>query len=182
MRTQNHGPTGIDAVARRSIPDRLNEYQDSTYLEARLRWTPQSHVPGAWMGCNQREGLSEGDREVVTEARLRTPSGFKAPDYVFKFQGSPVFMVEAKKPATNLRTDPLPAFQLRRYAWNSQQVGIGILTDFQEFAVYDCSVPPAATDKASTALIDYYTFDQYADKWDDEIYGRFRAKPPNGEP
>jgi hypothetical protein len=154
--------------------ERLSEYQDTSYLEARLRvdfLNPMFEALG-WDVTNTK-GLSEGDREVVTEARLRTPSGFKAPDYVFKFQATPVFMVEAKKPATNLRLDPLPALQLRRYAWNSQQVGIGILTDFQELAVYDCSVPPAATDKAATALIDYYTFEEYADKWEDEIYGRF---------
>jgi hypothetical protein len=154
--------------------ERLNEYQDSSYLEARLRvdfLNPMFQALG-WDVTNTK-GLSEGDREVVTEARLPTPSGFKAPDYVFRFQGTPVLMVEAKKPATNLRDNPLPALQLRRYAWNSQQVGIGILSDFQEFAVYDCSVPPAATDKASTALIDYYTFDQYADRWDDELFARF---------
>lgn len=153
---------------------RQDEYQDSSYLEARLRidfLNPMFQALG-WDVTNTR-GLSEGDREVTTEARVHTPSGFKAPDYIFSFQGSPVFMVEAKKPAVNLRTDPLPALQLRRYAWNSQQVGVGILTDFQEFAIYDCSVPPTATDKASTALIDYFTFDEYADKWDSEIYGRF---------
>jgi hypothetical protein len=166
-------PASMQLLLQR-FAERLNEYQDSSYLEARLRvdfLNPMFQALG-WDVTNTK-GLSEGDREVVTEARLRTPSGFKIPDYVFKFQGAPVFMVEAKKPATNLRDDPLPALQLRRYAWNSQQVGIGILTDFQELAIYDCSVPPAATDKASTALIDYYTFEQYVDKWDDEIYGRF---------
>ena len=154
--------------------DRLSEYRDPTYLEARLRvdfLNPMFEALG-WDVANVK-GHSEGDREVVTEARLRSPSGFKAPDYLFKLNSSPVFMVEAKKPSVNLRTDPQPALQLRRYAWNSKLVGIGILTDFQELAIYDCSVPPTAADKASTALIDYYTFDQYADKWDTDIYGRF---------
>ena len=146
---------------------RQNEYEDSGYLEARLRidfLNPMFEALG-WDVTNKK-GHSEGDREVVTEARLHTPSGFKAPDYVFKFQGSPVFIVEAKRPSINLRDDPQPALQLRGYAWNSQLVGIGILTDFQEFAVYDCSVPPVAADKASTALLDYYTFEEYAEKWD----------------
>jgi len=166
-------PASMQVLIER-FAERLNEYQDSSYLEARLRvdfLNPMFEALG-WDVTNTKS-LSEGDREVVTEARVPTPSGFKAPDYVFKFEGTPVFMVEAKKPAINLRHDPLPALQLRRYAWNSQQVGIGILTDFQELAIYDCSVPPAATDKAATALIDYYTFNEYADKWDDEIYGRF---------
>jgi len=154
--------------------DRISEYQDSSYLEARLRvdfLNPMFQALG-WDIANVK-AYSEGDREVVTEGRIRTSSGFKAPDYIFKFKSAPIFMVEAKKPAIDLRHDPLPALQLRRYAWNSKLVGIGILTDFQEFAIYDCSVPPSAEDKASTALIDYYTFDQYAEKWDDEVYGRF---------
>lgn len=173
-------PTSMQLLVDR-FAERQAEYQDSSYLEARLRvdfLNPMFEALG-WDVTNTR-GLSEGDREVVTEARLRTPSGFKAPDYVFSFQGAPVFMVEAKKPSVNLLTDPLPALQLRRYAWNSQQVGVGILTDFQEFAIYDCSIPPSATDKASTARIDYYTFDEYADKWDEEIYARFSREAIEG--
>ena len=167
-------PTSVQQLVDR-FTERLSEYQGPNYLEARLRVdflnNPMFQALG-WDVANIK-GHSEGDREIVTEARLRSPSGFKAPDYLFKFKGAPVFMVEAKKPSVNLRTDPHPALQLRRYAWNSKLVGIGILTDFQEFAIYDCSVPPMATDKASAALIDYYTFEQYAEKWDNEIYGRF---------
>jgi hypothetical protein len=35
------------------------------------------------------------------------------------------------------------------------------LTNFEEFAVYDCRVRPAQADKASVARILYLTFDQY---------------------
>jgi hypothetical protein len=173
-------PVSMQQLVDRFV-QRQNEYEDSGYLEARLRidfLNPMFEALG-WDVTN-KEGHSEGDREVVTEARLYTPSGFKAPDYVFKFQGSPVFIVEAKKPSVNLREDPRPALQLRRYAWNSQLVGIGVVTDFQEFAVYDCSVPPAAADKASAALLDYYRFEEYAEKWDQEIYSRFSREAVEG--
>jgi hypothetical protein len=51
-------------------------------------------------------------------------------------------------------------------------LGIGILTDFQEFSVYDCRIPPGAGDKANKARVDYYTFDEYVDVWE-EIEDRF---------
>ena len=67
------------------------------------------------------------------------------------------FFVEAKKPAVNIKDDLGPAYQLRRYAW-SAKLPLSILTDFEEFAVYDCRIKPDKTDKASTARILYYTY------------------------
>jgi hypothetical protein len=49
--------------------------------------------------------------------------------------------VEAKKPAVDIKYDIYPAFQLRRYAWN-KHLPLSILTDFEEFAVYDCRNKP----------------------------------------
>jgi hypothetical protein len=64
------------------------------------------------------------------------------------------------------------AFQLRRYGW-SAKLPLSILTNFDEFAVYDCrQLKPASSDGASTARILYYTYKDYAEKWD-EITGIF---------
>ena len=49
------------------------------------------------------------------------------------------FFVEAKKTSVNIKDDISPAFQLRRYAW-SAKLPLSILTDFEEFAVYDCRI------------------------------------------
>ncbi|TVS16703.1 MAG: restriction endonuclease subunit M, partial [Planctomycetaceae bacterium] len=59
-----------------------------------------------------------------------------------------------------------PAFQLRRYGW-SAKLALSILTDFEEFAVYDCRVRPVKTDGSSTARVMYVTFDQYEERWDE---------------
>ena len=56
------------------------------------------------------------------------------------------------------------AYQLRRYAWSSK-LPLSILTDFDEFAVYDCRVRPNRGDKASEARIYYMKFSEYADRW-----------------
>lgn len=136
--------------------DRRAEYESTDYLEARVRVdfiNPFFQALG-WDIANIA-GRSERERDVITEGRVRSGSGFKAPDYIFQAFGEPAFMVEAKKPSVDLKNDAGPALQLRRYAWSSASVGTGIVTDFQEFAVYDCSVPPDSEDGANSALMDY---------------------------
>ncbi len=58
-----------------------------------------------------------------------------------------------------------PAFQLRRYAW-SAKLPLSILTDFEEFAVYDCRVKPDKGDKASTGRVLLLSYRDYIEKWD----------------
>lgn len=58
-----------------------------------------------------------------------------------------------------------PAYQIRRYGW-SAKLPISIITDFEEFAVYDCTVKPNPTDKASTARIRYINFKEYDKEFD----------------
>jgi hypothetical protein len=59
----------------------------------------------------------------------------------------------------------LPAYQVRRYGW-SAKLAISIVTDFEEFAIYDCTKKPNATDKASVARIKYFTFNEYISDFD----------------
>lgn len=152
--------------------DHRAEYQSPSYLEARVRVdfiNPLFSTLG-WDIANTL-GRPEPDRDVITEGRIQTSEGLKAPDYIFRTNGNPSFVVEAKKPSVNLRENLLPALQLRRYGWNAK-IRIGVLTDFQEFAVYDCAVTPTSVDKANTALVDYYTFDTLEQFWP-EIASRF---------
>jgi hypothetical protein len=87
------------------------------------------------------------------------------PDYSFCVGGIRKFFVEAKKPAVNLKTDPEPAFQVRRYGWNAK-LSLSIVTNFAEFAVYDCRLKPAKTDKASTARLWYLRYTDYLKEWE----------------
>jgi hypothetical protein len=95
----------------------------------------------------------------------------KAPDYCFRIGGARKFFLEAKKPAVNLKDDPAPAYQLRRYAW-SAKLPLSILTSFAELAVYDCRIKPAQTDKASAGRLLYVTSTDVAARWD-ELAGIF---------
>ncbi|MBN1232087.1 MAG: N-6 DNA methylase [Candidatus Coatesbacteria bacterium] len=96
-----------------------------------------------------------GLNEVKPQYSLRTEDGRQAPDYAFCLDGKPKFFVEAKKPSTNIKSLSESAYQLRRYAW-SAHLPVSILSDFDEFALYDCRVPPAHEDGAEIARIDYF--------------------------
>jgi len=113
---------------------------------------------------HNEQGYAEAYKEVVHEDSLRIGSGVKAPDYAFRIGGTRKFFLEAKKPSVNIKEDVHPAYQLRRYAW-SAKLPLSILTDFEEFAVYDCRVKPVKTDKASTARVMYMRFEDYPERW-----------------
>ena len=108
---------------------------------------------------------------MIEEDRVKVGGGTKAPDYGFYAGGTRRFFLEAKKPSVDIRGDVNPAVQLRRYAW-SARLPLSILTDFEEFAVYDCRFEPVKEDKPATARLDFITFDRYPDRWDD-IEGLF---------
>ncbi len=110
-------------------------------------------------------GLAEAYKDVIHEDAIKIGGFLKAPDYCFRIGGTRKFFIEAKKPSKNLKDDISPAFQLRRYAW-SAKLPLSILTDFEEFAAYDCRIKPVKTDKASTARTLYLTYGEYAEHWD----------------
>ncbi len=110
-------------------------------------------------------GYAEAYKEVIHEDALKIGGETKAPDYSFRIGGQRKFFVEAKKPAVLIKDHPEPAYQLRRYSW-SAKLPLGILTDFQEFAVYDTRVKPAPTDKASAARLFYCRYDELEKHWD----------------
>jgi type I restriction-modification system DNA methylase subunit len=74
--------------------------------------------------------------------------------------------VEAKKPSVNLRDEISPAYQLRRYGW-SAKLPLSILSDFDEFAVYDCRVKPGRSDSPAIARTLYIEFEEYPERWEE---------------
>jgi adenine-specific DNA-methyltransferase len=78
--------------------------------------------------------LAEFEREVITEDRIRVGRDLTAPDYMFRLGARRCIVVEAKKPSLHLKEAVVPALQVRRYGWNAKDIGIGILTSFDELA------------------------------------------------
>ena len=121
-----------------------------------------------------KEGHSEAYKDVIHEDAIKIGGVTKAPDYCFTIGGTRKFFLETKKPSIKIKDDPSPAYQLRRYGWSSK-LPLSILTDFEEFAVYDCRIRPVLKDKASTARPIYITYNEYVDRWD-EIESVFSKK------
>jgi len=142
-------------------------YKSPSYNETQLRrefLDPFFDALG-W-DVNNRQGYAEAYKDVIHEDAVKVGGATKAPDYSFRIGGTRKFFVEAKKPSVNIKDDIAPAFQLRRYAW-SAKLPLSILTDFEEFAVYDCRIKPDKNDKPSTARTLYFTCKQYTEKWDE---------------
>ena len=98
----------------------------------------------------------------------------KRADYSFHIGNTRHFFVETKMPHVNLERNSVPAFQLRRYGW-SGGTPVSVLTDFEEFCVYDCRIEPNQMDPASKARLRYWTYENYIDNWDD-IESRFHRE------
>ncbi|MGD2088484.1 MAG: N-6 DNA methylase [Candidatus Aminicenantes bacterium] len=144
----------------------IEQYKGKAYDEAKARadFIDKFFALLGWDIYN-KQGFSEKYRDVVREDRVTIKGKVKAPDYCFRIGGARKFFVEAKKPATDIKHDIVPAFQLRRYAYTAK-LPLSILTDFEEFAIYDTRIKPNKTDKASTARVFYCKYHQYIDEFD----------------
>lgn len=145
----------------------LDAYHTTAYgeTEVRVEFINPFFEALGWDVAN-RAGYAEAYKDVIHEDAIKVGGATKAPDYCFRIGGMRKFFLEAKKPATNIKDDTNPAFQLRRYAW-SAKLPLSILTNFEEFAVYDCRIKPDQADRASTARILYLTYTEYARRWDE---------------
>lgn len=145
----------------------IDEYKSDQYKEAHIRQEfldPFFEALG-WDVQNTK-GWSEAYKEVIHEDSIKSGGGTRAPDYCFRIGGVRKFFVEAKRAKTNIKNDPEPAFQVRRYAW-SAKLTLSIATDFEELSIYDCRIKPNKSDKAAVARLDYYHFTQYIDRWEE---------------
>jgi predicted type IV restriction endonuclease len=154
----------------RRFNDNAAQYRSLAYneTEARREFIDPLFKALGW-DVDNTQGYSEKYKEVVHEARVTVGGRVKAPDYAFRMGGRPVFFVEAKRPGVTLhagREADEAAFQVRRYAW-SAKLPVSVLTNFAEFALYDCRSKPARSEGAGIGRVAYYTHTQFPDVWDD---------------
>ena len=144
----------------------IAQYKSNQYDEANTRtdFIDKFFTLLDWDVTNNSH-WNETYRDVIREDKIKIDGSSKAPDYSFRIGGVRKFFVEAKKPAVNIKDAAEPAYQVRRYAYTAK-LPLSILTDFEEFAVYDTRIKPNKDDKASVARIFYCTFDEYEQKFD----------------
>lgn len=154
-----------DLVAR--FEQQLDAYKSGSYNETQVRrefLDPFFKALG-W-DIDNTAGYAEAYKDVIHEDAIRIGDHAKAPDYCFRIGGTRKFFLEAKKPSVSIKDEIPPAYQLRSYAW-SAKLPLSILSDFEEFAFYDCRIKPKKDDPASTGRVFYCTFRDYAEKWDE---------------
>jgi hypothetical protein len=142
-------------------------YLAGRYNEAQLRreFIDPMFAALGW-DVHNTQGYAEAYKDVIHEDSIKIGSATKAPDNCFRIGGTRKFFLEAKKPSVDIKGDPGPAYQLRRYAW-SAKLPLSILTDFEEFAVYDCRMQPYQKDSPVKARLMYLTYKDYIEKWDE---------------
>jgi hypothetical protein len=160
----------VDLVER--FESNLASYKSGHYNETQVRreFVDPFFKTLGW-DIDNEQGFAEAYKDVIHEDAIKVGATTKAPDYSFRIGGQRKFFLEAKKPSVDIREDIHPAFQLRRYAWTAK-LPLSVITDFEEFAVYDCRVKPDKMDKASNARIFYLNYKDYLTRWD-EIAGIF---------
>jgi len=143
----------------------IQAYRNPSYGETELRVefvNPMFEALG-WDVIN-KAGYADAYKDVIHEDAIKIGGATKAPDYSFRIGGSRKFFLEAKKPAIDIGEEKSPAYQLRRYAW-SAKLPLSVLTNFAQFAVYDCRLLPQERDRASTGRVFYFTYEDYASRW-----------------
>ena len=144
----------------------IDEYKNPKYNETSVRI---EFVNPLWEALgwdvHNKSGYALAFRDVIHEDEVRVGHTTKAPDYSFRIGGKRIFFLETKKPSVDLKHDPAPAFQLRRYAY-SAKLPVSLLTDFEEFIVYDTRIKPSISDKPHVGRMLYFTFEDYIEQWE----------------
>lgn len=110
------------------------------------------------------KGLPPSLVEVFQEPRQLVANNTKAPDYCMSIGGSRKFYLEAKRPSEPLLESKAHAFQIRRYSWNAG-MPIGLLTNFEKFAIYNTRISPRFADPASHGRMTSFKLEDLLENW-----------------
>lgn len=141
----------------------INKYKNGSN-EAEVRnWFIDPFFEALGWDVRNQSNKSPDQTDVRLEDTLQ--SG-KRPDYSFWINGKRKFFVDAKDPSVNIEGGINPAFQVKTYGWSSD-MSLVIVTDFEEFAIYDCRTEPFRGDKPSTSRYKIIKYYEYEKRWDE---------------
>lgn len=141
-------------------------YKSDDYLESNVRneFIDKFLVALNW-DVNNEDEIAPRYREVILEVRTKESGVVKHPDYALCVGGNPALFVEAKPPSEKILNADESCLQLRRYAYSAKRP-ISVLTNFEEFSVYDTRKSPKDGDSADKARIKYLSCEQYLEEFD----------------
>ena len=118
-----------------------------------------------WDAMDTSQVLQEKILSKEEKVKLQTiDSTSTRPDYTFKIGKEKLTFLDAKALSVNIKTSDKSAFQIKSYGW-SISASFAFLTNFEEFAIYDCSYIPALDQKAIDGRI-YLKIEDYLDNFE----------------
>ena len=108
----------------------------------------------------QEKVLSKEEREKLE----KIGSSSTRPDYTFRIGNQKIAFLDAKSIAVNIETSITSAFQIKSYGW-SILAPCSFLTNFEEFAIYDCTYIPNKEQNSNLGRI-YLKIDDYIENFD----------------
>lgn len=108
----------------------------------------------------QEKVLSREEKERLVEI----DSTSTRPDYTFKIGNQKLTFLDAKAVSVNIETSTSSAFQIKSYGW-SILASCTFLTNFEEFAIYDCTYVPNQGQPANLGRT-YLKIDDYVENFD----------------
>ena len=116
-----------------------------------------------WDVQNTAQVLQERVLNNQQVKKLREISStHKKPDYTLMNGTNIKSFLDAKSLDVNIFASKETAFQIRSYGW-SIGAPFSIVTNFEQLAIYDCSVMPNVSDGADYARIHFFEVNQYID-------------------
>jgi len=154
-----------------TLVKRYQEAKDKGQLqnasEATMRaWIDELLSLFGWDVQNTQQVLTEHTLNRTERARLNEIGSTNTrPDYTLVNGRVKLAFVDAKSLDVNIENDKGVAFQIRSYGW-SIGAPFSVVTNFEQLAIYDCSVMPDVNDDASFARPYLLRYDQYIEKAD----------------
>ena len=155
----------------KSLVDRYQAAKSNGSLdnssEATMRtWIDELLSVFGWNVQDTHQVLTEHTLNKEERQKLKAIGSTNVrPDYTLVNGKIPLAFVDAKSLAVNIENDKDVAFQIRSYGW-SIGAPFSIVTNFEQFAIYDCSYMPHINDGAGYARQFYATAEEYVNKFD----------------
>lgn len=108
----------------------------------------------------QEKVLSKTEKEKLKEIG----SQYIKPDYTFKIAKQKISFLDAKDITVNINRDANAAFQIKSYGW-SVSAPCAFISNFEEFAIYDCTYIPAIEQPSDFGRI-YLTIEDYINQFE----------------
>lgn len=108
----------------------------------------------------QEKVLSKAEKEKLKEIGSQNTR----PDYTFKVARQKLTFLDAKDISVKILDDAEAAFQIKSYGW-SILAPCAFISNFEEFAIYDCTYTPERGQNANLGRL-YFTLDDYIEKFE----------------